>query len=155
MPDPLPDYSMGLEQLLSLFAPPTRRLPNPVPWQQNPVAKFLSATAPEADLLGMAMSPSAGTFNNLVNMARTANRMRMQPAPEESEGESLPYVDPTTLSPGQNPNAQYIFTLDSHDWIGPFDSADAAHSWARQRGFSSYQLDSRPPPANSQIRKPW
>jgi hypothetical protein len=33
-----------------------------------------------------------------------------------------------------------IFTLDSHDWFGPFMSDIGAHAFARKRGLLSYTI---------------
>jgi hypothetical protein len=33
-----------------------------------------------------------------------------------------------------------IFTLDSHDYYGPFSTEAAAHEYAKDHGLTSYQL---------------
>ena len=39
----------------------------------------------------------------------------------------------------------YLWTLDSHDCFGPFDSKSCAAEWARLTAKSSYQLLDKPP----------
>jgi len=34
-----------------------------------------------------------------------------------------------------------LFTLDSHDYVGPFLSKEGLHSWAMEHGFSSYAIE--------------
>lgn len=37
----------------------------------------------------------------------------------------------------------HLFTLDSHDYFGPFENEQHAHEWAKATGKSSYQLTTR------------
>lgn len=48
----------------------------------------------------------------------------------------------------------YLYTLDSHDCYGPFETKDAAMQWANDTGKSSYQLVENPPYELSRVIKP-
>lgn len=47
----------------------------------------------------------------------------------------------------------YIFTLDSHDCFGPFDTKSAALNWAKR--LPSYQLLNKIPYLSTLILKPF
>ena len=51
-------------------------------------------------------------------------------------------TDENTPQPAslQAPTCVYLFTLDSHDYYGPFHNEAIAHDWAKRTGKSSYQL---------------
>lgn len=48
----------------------------------------------------------------------------------------------------------YIFTLDSHDCYGPFQSQGLAFTWAQQEGFECYQLLPEPPYETTVVHDP-
>lgn len=48
----------------------------------------------------------------------------------------------------------YLFTLDSHEFFGPFTSQRELHDWAKFRGAMSYQVVTRLH-WNAELRKPW
>lgn len=49
----------------------------------------------------------------------------------------------------------YVWTLDSHMCIGTFEDELSAHLWAKEHGFSSYTLVTRPPFMYSTVHRPW
>lgn len=49
--------------------------------------------------------------------------------------------------------SRYIWTLDSHDYIGPFGRDNEAHKYAKENGYTSYQLISNLP-LNAHIIRP-
>jgi len=48
----------------------------------------------------------------------------------------------------------YLFTLDSHEYFGPFTTEGELHDWARLRRAVSYQVVTRLH-WNAELRKPW
>lgn len=49
----------------------------------------------------------------------------------------------------------YIYTLDSHDCYGPFQSQVEAFEWAQLEDFGSYQLLPKPPFENTVVLHPF
>jgi hypothetical protein len=49
----------------------------------------------------------------------------------------------------------YLYTLDSHDCYGPFNSDADATLWAYRNMFTSYQLLKTPPYESTQVMEPW
>ena len=49
----------------------------------------------------------------------------------------------------------YLWTLDSHDCFGPFDSPDDAHDWAKATYKTSYTLVKKPSYPNDLVHAPY
>lgn len=53
------------------------------------------------------------------------------------------------------PTTYLVFTLDSHDHFGPFETNNEAHAWAKAIGLRSYSIETSPIWQDAVVRKPF